>query len=207
MRIATKVVFDPDTFKAIPVEWYEYEGPVDWMRGAASAAKNQLGITNAIGKQEQTKADTLEGQLIPGYTSLMSTGYLNPEEAAAATTSEMGAATAPFETAGFEAKNRAAATRNASDLTAQQDQLALEEGRTAGDAAARLQEEKMQNQLSGMYGLGQEQQTNVGEAESMYGLAPSTINAWSNAQNNNPLLNFASKVIGAAGTAYAGAGK
>lgn len=204
MKIATKVIFDPDTFKAIPVEWYEYDGPVDWMRGAASAAKTQLGTTNAIGAEQQKKADTLQNQLVPGYTSLMDTGYLSPDEEAAATQTEMGAASAPFETAKFGAANRAGATRNASDLTAQQDQLALEEGQTAAGAAATLQNQKMTNQQAGMYGLGQEQNLDVNEASTMYGLGPSTINAWSNAQNNNPMLNFAGKLIGAAGTAAGG---
>jgi|SRR5579859_2427757 len=203
MKIATKVVFDPETFAPTVIEWYKYDGPIDQMRGAASAAKTQLQTTNQIGGQQQAKANTLENQLIPGYTSLMDTGYLSPEEEAAATQTEMGTATQPFENAKFGAADRAAATRNASDLTAQQDQLALEEGQTAGGAAANLQQQKMQNQLSGMYGLGQEQQLNTTEAESMYGLAPSTINAWSNAQNNNPMLNFAGKLVGAAGSAAA----
>jgi hypothetical protein len=174
-------------------------------RGAAGAAKQSLATTNAIGAEQQQKANALQNQLVPGYTSLMKTGYLSPEEAAAATTSEMGATTAPFQKAEFQAANRAGATRNASDLTAQQDQLALEEGQTAAATAAELQNQKMANQEAGMYGLGQEQQMNTGEAESMYGLAPSTINAWSQAQMNNPMLQLGQSIIGAAGQVGAAA--
>jgi hypothetical protein len=146
-------------------------------RGQSSAADTQLKTTNAVAGQEGDKANQLESKLVPGYTSLMDTGYFSPEEEAAATTSEMGAATQPFESAGFKAANRAAATRNPADLTAQEDQLALDEGRTAGDAAAKLQEQKMSNQEAGMYGLGQLQQGDQHAMEQMYGLGPSTLGA------------------------------
>jgi hypothetical protein len=117
----------------------------------------------------------------------MDTGYLNPEEASAATTSEMGAATQPFETQNFNASNRAASTRNASDLTAQQDQLALDQGRTAGDAAANLQKEKMANQEAGMYGLSHEADQSQQLGESMYGLGPSTLQARAAGQSGDQL--------------------
>jgi hypothetical protein len=146
-------------------------------RGQSQAAQNQLGITNSVAGNEGTEAQGLENDLIPGYTSLMDTGYLNPEEESAATTSEMGAATAPFQSADFEAKNNAAATRNASDLPAQEDQLALEEGQTAGGAAAKLQQQKMQNQEAGMYGLNELEGGNLTAMEDMYGLGPGTLQA------------------------------
>ena len=174
-------------------------------RGAAGAAKKQLATTNAIGATEQQQAQSLGSKLIPGYTSLMDTGYLSPEEEAAVTTSEMGAATAPFKSAEFQAANRAGATRNASDLTAQQDQLALEEGQVSGQAAAELQSQKMANQQAGMYGLGQEQQLATSEAESMYGMAPATINSWSQAQMNNPMLKLGETIISAGGQVGAAA--
>ncbi len=107
----------------------------------------------------------------------MNTGYMNPTQESAATNSEMGAATAPFASAGFQAANRAGSTRNASDLTAQQDQLALEEGQTAGTAADTLQKEKMANQQAGMYGLQGLQAGNQNTMGQMYGLGPSTLQA------------------------------
>jgi len=146
-------------------------------RGQKEAANKQLATTNAIGAGNNQEAGNIEKSLVPGYTSLMSTGYMDPAEEAAATTSEMGAATAPFKSAEFQAANRAGATRNASDLTAQQDQLALEEGQTAGMAAADLQKQKLANQEAGMYGLAGQEAGNRQETEAMYGLGPGTLGA------------------------------
>lgn len=144
-------------------------------RGQSQAADKNLAMTNAVAGQQQGSQKALENKLIPGYSSLMNTGYMDPAEEHAAVTSEMGAATQPFESMGFQAANRSAATRNPADMTAQQDQLALEEGRTAGDTAAKLQEQKMQNQQAGMYGLGQLKSQDQQEAEHMYGLGPGTL--------------------------------
>lgn len=155
----------------------QQRGGITLARGQSQAADAQLNQTNAVAGSEGDKASKLEGQLTPGYTSLMDTGYLNPQEENAAVTSEMGSATAPFQTAGFDAKNTAGATRNAADLTANQDQLALEEGRTAGTAAAGLQKEKMQNQEAGMYGLQGLQSGDQKTMAEMYGLGPSTLQA------------------------------
>jgi hypothetical protein len=146
-------------------------------RGQVGATEKQLGKTNAVAADEGNKANKLESQLIPGYTSLMDTGYFNPAEEAAATTSEMGATAAPFSSAEFEGRNRAAATRNPADVTAQSDQLAMEEGRAAGDTAAHLQDQKMNNQEAGMYGLGQLQSGDRSAEMSMYGLGPASLNA------------------------------
>lgn len=157
-------------------------------RGQSAAADKQLGTTNAVAGNQQQQSNQLESKLIPGYSSLMDTGYLSPEEGAAATTNEMGAATQPFQSAGFQASNRAAATRNPADLTAQQDQLAISEGQTAGDTAAGLQEQKMQNQEAGMYGLGTLQQGNQKEAESMYGLGPGTLQSRAAGMSGDQLI-------------------
>jgi hypothetical protein len=177
------------------------------MAKGGGAAANQLNTTNAIGAQQQGTANTLQNQLIPGYTSLMNTGYLNPQQQGAATTSEMGAATAPFSTAQFQANNTAAATNNASDLGAQQDQLALSEGQTAGGAAANLQNQQMQSQLAGMYGLSQEQAASQGEAQGMYGLGPGTLNAQANLENaaNNQFSSIYGPLISAGGSIGAAA--
>jgi len=146
-------------------------------RGQAQAADANLNATNSIANTQQGTGTQLQSSLIPGYTSMMNTGYLSPADKAAATTSEMGSATAPFGTANFEANNRASATGNASDLTAQQDQLALEQGQTAGGAAANLQNQQMSNQLQGMYGLGGLSGQDLQEAQGLYGLGPSTLSA------------------------------
>jgi hypothetical protein len=146
-------------------------------RGQAQAADTQLATTNQVAGQQGNESQMLENDLIPGYTSLMNTGYLNPAEEAAATTSEMGSATQPFESAKFDANNTAAATRNTADLAAQQDQLALEEGQVAGGAAANLEKQKMSNQEAGMYGLDNLESGNLKAMEDMYGLGPGTLQA------------------------------
>ena len=173
-------------------------------RGQAQAADKQLGTSNAIGSQELQGANSLIGQLTPKYTSLMDTGYFSPAQENAAVTSEMGSATAPFKSAEFQAANNASATRNPSNLAAQQDQLALEEGRTAGEAAANLQNQKMKNELGGAYGLGNLSQEQMDMAKSMYGLGPSTLQARA-AGNPSPLWGLAGSLIGAGGTLGAAA--
>lgn len=166
-------------------------------RGQSQAADTNLTKTNAVGDASQSKSDALQSQLIPGYTSMMDTGYLSPEDKAAATTSEMGSATQPFQSEQFRANNTSAATHNDSNQTAQGDQLAMEEGQTAGTAAANLQGQQMQNQEAGMYGLNQLQSGDQKEAEGMYGLGPGTLNARAAGQSD------LSQISGAVG---AGAG-
>lgn len=169
-------------------------------RGQAGAAEKQLGTTNALASTEQGKSDALENKLTPGYTSLMDTGYMSPEEEHAATVSEMGAATQPFETAKFQAANTAGATRNAADLTSNQDQLALEEGRAAGGAAEDLQNQKMQNQEAGMYGLGQLKSQDQQETENMYGLGPGTLQARAAGKSGDELgMGWANTITGQGG--------
>ena len=146
-------------------------------RGQSQAAEAQLGTTNQIGAQAGQQAGQIHNKLIPGYESLMDPGYLNQADKNAATVNEMGAATQPFESAKFDANNRAAATRNPAGVAEQQDQLAQEEGRTAGTAAGALQQQQMQNQEAGMYGLGNIGQEQTGLEESMYGLGPGTLQA------------------------------
>lgn len=205
-------------------------------RGQSQAADNNLSTTNAVAGQEQDKANKLQSTLIPGYTSMMDSGFASPDEAAkdqsmidtgyfspadagAATTSEMGAATAPFQSEEFRAGNTAAATRNASSLASQQDALALEQGQTAGGAAAELQKEKMANEESGlntkiagqnagMYGLNQLEAGDNSAMESMYGLGPSTLNARAAGQSGDQeALGYINAATGAGGRIATGFGK
>lgn len=154
-------------------------------RGQSQAATGQLNLTNTVAGEEGGQAGALESELIPGYTSLMDTGYLNPAEEAGAVTGEMGTATAPFQSAEFQAKNDAAATHNGAGVAGQEDQLALEEGQVAGGAAANLQTQKMQNQEAGMYGLNNLESGNQQAMEDMYGLGPGTLEA--RAAGTNPI--------------------
>lgn len=145
----------------------------------------QLGTTNALAAGENAQANKLEKQLIPQYTSLMDTGYFSPEEEHAATTSEMGAAMSPFEAGQFEAENRGARTRNAADVTAQQDELALEKGRTADEAAAALQAQKMKNQIAGAQGLGALRNADQETMARLYGLGPATLGTMNGQQSDS----------------------
>ncbi len=147
------------------------------MRGQKQAADAQLKKTNAVGDQYNAGAGEIGGFTEPRYKKLADSGYFSPEEEAAATNSVMGGATQPFQTANFQNSNRAAATRNDAGLISGQDQLALEEGRTAGEAADQLQNDKMKNQLEGMYGLSGMRGEDLHAMESMYGLGPGTLGA------------------------------
>lgn len=174
-------------------------------RGQSAAADNQLNKTNAVGDSEQGKANALESKLIPGYSSLMDTGYLSPEEENAANVSEMGAAAQPFESMQFNAANKAAATNNGASLADQQDELASRQGDAESVAAAGLQREKMGNQEAGMYGLGQLKAQDQGEAAGMYGLGPGTLNARAAGMSGDQIgLGYFSAATGGASSAYAG---
>jgi hypothetical protein len=175
--------------------------------GRGGEAKQQLAKTNAIGDTAGANAGAINSTLTPAYTNLMDTGYFTPEEAGAATTGVMGSAEAPFEAADFSAGETAAATRNPADLTASRDALALEKGRTMGEAAAELQNQKMQGQLAGAYGLGNQANQQTQLEESMYGLGPASLNAQANLENASwtgfndiygPLMSSAGAVGGAA---------
>lgn len=209
MRITTRAVFQMTERigEYIPLELVsvEYVGPIEQARGEQMAAA-QMGITNAQAAQQGAQAEELESAVIPGYMSLMNTGYVTPEEKAAATTSEMGAATAPFQSAEFQAGNRAAATRNPADLTAQQDVLAQEEGQTAGNAAAELQNQQMRNQLAGMYGLTNLSEENLRAMGQMYGLSAEELGSYEQATNAYNPMSLLNAAIGGAGQAFQGAG-
>src|SRR5215472_1866656 len=146
-------------------------------RGQAQAADTTRKTTMGIGNQQFGQAGALEGSLVPAYTSLMDTGYFNPQEETAAGEDIMGSTAAPFATAKFTAGNRAAATHNASDLTGEEEQLALDQGTAEASAANKLQEQKMQNQEAGAYGLEQLFGENLKAGESMYGLQPGLLQA------------------------------
>lgn len=177
------------------------KGETPIARGQSQAADTNLTKTNQLGEEALSGFNARAGQLTPAYTNLMDTGYLSPQEEEATTNTVMGTATAPFKSAEFEAKNRAAATRNPADLTAQQDQLALEEGTTAGAAADTLEQQKLQNQEAGMYGLNQLGNEQLGFAQSMYGLGPSTLQARAAGQNVDAAL--AESAMSGAGAGFA----
>jgi hypothetical protein len=108
------------------------------------------------------------------------------------------------------AQNEAARTRNTAGTAAQEDALARSKGEAMGTEAAGLQEtfanERERNRLAGLSGLQQLYGTNQQGMESMYGLGPETINAWSQAQMRNPVLNAIPQYMTAAANLLKGVG-
>src|SRR6185437_10686044 len=188
-------------------------------------AASQLQTTNQEGSYWDGQGQIANSKLMPAYSSLMSkgysgptnpyapmdqaygteasTGYFSPQEKAATTEGVMGSAAQPFESGEFTMANRAGASNNPAGLTEGEDQLALEKGRTMGEAAAGLGEEEhahrqaglsgenqiaqeMQgNKEAGMYGLSGLNEADQRAMESMYGLGPSTLNAQANLQQSS----------------------
>lgn len=146
-------------------------------KGQRQAADANLAATNQVAGSELAGADQLQGELTPAYTSEMNTGYMSPQDKQAAQEQTMGAASEPFDAASFQAANRAAATNNPADLTAQQDQLALEKGTATGNAATQLQAQQQEGQLAGAQGLSQLSDEDMKAMEGLYGLGPATLGA------------------------------
>lgn len=151
-------------------------------KGQAKLAEKQLKTTNKVAGQQGAQADKLEGTLIPSYQSMLSpTGGMSQDDVNARVNHAMGATAGAFDTAKFEAGNRAAATHNEAAPNAMADQLALEKGTAMGDTANKVetsvsnQEQQLREQ--GRQGLSDMFKTNIGAEESMYGLAPSTLQA------------------------------
>lgn len=177
-------------------------------RASAKAAQNQLSTTNAAAAGQAGRASALEGSLIPSYQSMMNEGF-TPEGLNAMRTAGLGSTAASEDTASWMAGNRAARTGNAADLGAEESQLARDKGVAMGTEAADI-EAANENQLQSnrRFALQGEQGlfgTNTSAEESLYGMAPSTINAWTSASAApNPWMTLAGQALGAAGTAYAG---
>lgn len=173
-------------------------------RAGANEAKNNLATTNAIGAQNNTQQQQLEASLIPDYQSEMQ-GY-TPAQQNAMTTAGEGAIGSAYGSADKLAANTAARTGNASNLTGQQDELALQKGQAMGSEAAGLQtdfaKQQQLDQKFGLQGLTGLNSQNAQETEAMYGLGPNTINAQSNAYTN-PAMSIVNGALGAAGAAAA----
>lgn len=177
-------------------------------RGAAGAAQSNLGTTNAIGAQNNTEAQNLEGQLVPTYTSMLNMGE-TPQQSEAATNNGEGAVASSYGAAQMGANNAAARTNNGSSLAAQQDALAMQKGQATAGEANNLQTQNnavlQANREAGLSGLQSTFGSNQGQTASMYGLGPNTIQAWNGANaQNTALLGDVLGAGGAIGAAYAG---
>ena len=176
-------------------------------RASTKAAQNQLGITNAAAAGQGGQASAIEGQLLPQYQSMMNEGF-SPEALSAMRTSGMGAIAANADAARFGGEERAARTGNAAGVGAEESQLARDSGVAAGNEAAGIEmANEQQRQANRNFALQGEQGlfgTNTSAMESLYGMAPSTINAWTSAAAApNPWQSTLNAAIG--GGAQAGA--
>lgn len=155
-------------------------------RGPAAAAKNQLKTSNAIGAGYNANAGALYGSLEPQLQSwAKNPPGLAPADLAA---ERMDAAQSLGGSTGGitgEGALRAARTRNAAGFGAAENRAA----RTSGEELSQANEDiaaenarlKNEQQRFALSSLGNLYGTNVGAGESYYGMAPSEINAWTNA--------------------------
>jgi hypothetical protein len=176
-------------------------------RASANAAKNQLATTNTAAAGQGAQASKLESGLIPQYQSMMNEGYA-PEDLSAMRTAGEGAVAGSEDAAKWEAGNRAARTGNAAGVGAEESQLARDKGVAMGNEAANIETANANQRSSNQrFALGGEQGlfgTNTSAEESLYGMAPSTINAWSNAYSN-PTVPLIQSALGAGATVGAAA--
>lgn len=172
------------------------------MRAAEAEAQQAQQAAAARSEAQQTAANTMAETQTPLYENLLNMGY--PEATKnAMTTSEMGAAAAPFAEAGNMAENQAATTRNASGTAALEDQLALQKGQALGGAAANLQNQ-FQNEVNLNRGIGLQGLSNLYNTEQNAALGYNSsqaplIQAQTTAANSSPWLSVVGDLAGAAG--------
>jgi hypothetical protein len=163
-------------------------------RSATNEAKNQLKTTNAIGAGYNTQAGNLYGSLEPQLESEATNpqGYSKSDLSAMQTASAQGLGGS---TAGItgQANLNTARTRNSAGYGADLDQAAQTADQTQSqndlDIQAANANLKQQQQQTALSSLGSLYNTGVSAGESYYGMAPSTINAQTNAGNSGWLQN------------------
>src|SRR5579863_2416409 len=155
-------------------------------RGPAKAAQNQLNLSNSIGAGYNSKAGNIYGSLEPQLEQEAKNpqGYAPTDLAAMRTGTRQAAGGATAGLTGSE-NLKVARTRNSAGYNAALDTAAQTGQQTAGEdelgieaANANLKQKQQQSALTS---LGNLYGTNVGAGESYYGMAPSEINAWTNA--------------------------
>lgn len=186
-------------------------------RGATKAAQNQLNTTNALGSGAQERANSIYGTLGPELTGMATNPVgFNPRDVSSMeTASAQGAGGA---TGGLTGQDilTSARTKNSATQGADLDKAARTSGQNVDQETLAVQGanalQKQQQQQYALSALGNLYGTNVGESESMYGMGPSTINAWTNAapgwaQTIGGLMSDAGKLgqgVGAAATGING---
>ena len=177
-------------------------------RDAAAAAKQQLNTTNAAAQGFAGQAQGIESPLAQSYTNDLNSTGMNPAEMSAAENLGYGPINSSYDTAHGNLENASARTGNAASLTPGEIDLSQKHAQDMATEGNQLtmnnlaQKNAMHTQ--GEQGLQSLYGTNVQGEESMYGMAPSTINAW-NTASQNPWLGVLQAGLGAAGTAIGGA--
>lgn len=176
-------------------------------RAGAATAEDQAKASQAAQAALQTAASNMASTNTGLLENMLNTGY-TPDQMYSMTTREMGAAAAPFATAGTEAENEAARTRNASGTEALQDKLALQKGQAMGNQATNLQGQ-FTNQLNhnraiGLQGLQDMYNTEQNAALGYNSAVAPLVNANTQA-SQNPWVSVLSNALGAAGQVGAAA--
>ena len=179
-------------------------------RGAGGISQQQAQNSVANSSAEQAAAAQNQTALQGLYTGMINEG-VPMQQQEGMTNATLAATAAPFDTARQTGENRAAATRNAAGVTANEDKLAQQEGQATGAAEGNLQQyfanRQNQNTMAGIGGLynlsGEEANASVGQG----GLVAPNVNATTTANNAwMSLLGDAMGAAGQAGGAYLGKG-
>jgi hypothetical protein len=172
-------------------------------RGPARAAQNQLNTENQVAKGFGDTASGIgNNSLIPFYESQLTSGF-TPSETAARTNADEQINTNAA-SAGQKMEQGAARTRNDASLTAGEDLLAQQRGQGLATENNDILAQQEARQQAGAKGLESMYGTNIGAEESMYGMTPSTINAWNTAAQPD-WMKIAGPLIGAGGQVGAAA--
>lgn len=210
MRIHTRTVVDIKTGLVLEDHAYEYNGPIAKAdRAAQAAATNATNQAAGTGAQLSQNAQGIYGPLTSFANSEIAAppGYGTALPGMESTAGQIGNAVSAGQQQ--EAQTRAANTRNAAGLSANQDAIAQAASRGTGQniegILAGNEQEKLQQQqqgagiLSGIYG------TDVGGANSAYGQQANDINAQVNAGKVGWLQNLGG-ILGSLGQLGSGVG-
>jgi hypothetical protein len=155
-------------------------------RASAGAAQKQLGTTNAIGSGYNTNAGNIYSSLEPQLKQEATNpqGY-QPQDLAAMRTGARQAGGGATSGITGQGDLEVARTKNTAGYNATLDQAARTGQQTGSEdelgieaANANLKQKQQQSALTS---LGNLYGTETGAGESYYGMAPSEINAWTNA--------------------------
>jgi hypothetical protein len=200
-----------ETGAVLHEESFSYEGPLALCdRSAQGQAKQGARTAAGVGAAEQTNANQIGSNLIPGLEreAQNPVGYSPTDLNSQLVASQSGAGGANAGVMG-EAKLAGARTRNAGGYTAALDEASRNKGRQESQGSLNIasnnaglkqkQQQFAQGQLSGLYG------TDTNAMLKAMGLVPEDVNAEANAGKSGWLQDFTG-IMSALGGAAQGAG-